>query len=259
MFQHPLTFGIHDVCGHIYFQTRCDGTLNEDEDPLLFCGISTTTLRKTVDEGEQQESPNPSSTTGKNCLFRAAVPTPSDCFIDKTTCGLENIKLWSWLGLEAPDIDEDTGEYCGFEEIVSATSECRSCGKEASACGNKVAYATLHNVWCNRERHPTWPYGIMFYPSLETVLTENEMAFGQGFTSFRDLSFRLKRNPNFVDPWGIMEDQGTNSKYKFKLLKCPPESTVEELVDLVCACVYCNSDDQLLVPDSMAQKSLVGV
>lgn len=260
MFQHPLTFGINDVCGHIYWLLNCNGTINTDEKPLLFCGISTTTLRKTVDEGEEQEAPNPSSTTGKRCMYKPAIVTPSFCYLDKETCGLENPKLWSWMQLEAPDIDEETGEYCGYEEIVAETAKCQSCGKTSgSGCAHKIGYAMLHNVWCGEERHPRWPYGMHIFPSLEPVLQENEIAFGAGFTSFRSLSFRLKSNPNFVDPWGIMKGEGTLAKYKLKLLKCPPGSTIEQMVDLTCSCVYCISDDVPVEPEATVQRELVGV
>lgn len=258
MFQHPLSYGINDVCGHIFWLLNCDGTINTDEDPMLVCALSSVTLRKTIDEGEEQESPNPSSTTGKRCLYKPAEPTPSFCYLDFETCGLEVPKFWSWLNMEAPIIDPNTGEICGYEEIVSETAKCKSCGKQQAGCRHKIAYASLHNAWCGKERHPRFPYVMHIYTSGEPQLQENEIEYGAGFTSFRSFSLRLKSNPNFIDPWGIMVDDngepsGTAAKYHHKLLKCPPGSSIEELVDLTCACIYCNSDQEPVDPGVLVE------
>jgi hypothetical protein len=250
MVQAPLSFGINDVCGHLYFLLNCDGTVNTDEDPMLFCGISSSTLRKTVDEGEEQEAPNPSSTTGKNCLRRPAIPTPSDKFLDETTCGLFSPKWMSWAGLEAPLIDAD-GEFCGWEDIVAEESNCQSCGKEQGGCRHSLAKVQIMNAWCGEERHPKFGYVFAIFPSLETQLVENEIEFGAGFTSFLETSFRLKSNPNFTDPWGILADadgnpQGMPGCYRFKALECPPGSPLEEIIGVSCSCIHCGDSETLL-------------
>lgn len=250
MIRKPLSVGIKDVCASLFFKLNCDGTLEEELDPILFCGLSSYKLRKTIEEGEEQEQPNPPSSAGKVCLSNPAETKRGPCFLDILSCGLEVPELWSWLNLEAPTFAE-TGEVDGWEEITSATELCGSCGKSSAGCRHKVAFMSIHNAWCGDFRHPTIDYVANIYPSIETVLQEEEVEFGQGFTSFREFSTQLKRNENFADPWGIMvnadgEPQGTFSKYKTKFLNCPDGSTIGQIIDLACSCADCTGQETTL-------------
>lgn len=248
-------FGYHDICATIVLRTLCDGTYDPEGGYKLYCGTSSFALRKTVVAATEQEAPNSSATTGRRCLYRRTPATPGDCFLDWTTCGIEDAELWSWLGAEAPILDPETGDICGYEEPVVAENKCVSCGKESSACAHQLAVITLHNKWCGEDqRSLDAPYMARIHRSLLFEPVDQQEDFGQGFTFFRQFTATLQRNPNFVDPFGIDTRTGVTSKYSALKVPCPDDSPIEELINQSCECALC---DGLTIAESSEQQLLV--
>jgi len=238
--QEILSYGIHDTCVSAFVPLNCDGTVNDALAPLPYCGLTESILRETIEEIDEQVVEG--SRSDQNCLKRAGYTKPSDCFLDINTCGIQNPLLWSWMGINQPVYD-DQGEICGFEPAEDTSVLCPSCVKtSASGCKHSVALVTIHNAWCGEDRHPDFDYVVNIYPSLKFEIQENEITYGSGFTATRSLSAKLQKNPNFIDPWGIVDAANTLSqKYQQRKLECPPGSPVEELVESGCGCGGCST------------------
>ena len=227
-----------DTCWIAFFELECDGTVSIDNpDPLLFCGFNNLVYRDLVRTIDAIQVPGLRS--DEFCAGRKARTVSDGCEVDFVGCGIVAPDLFEMFSYADKWIDT-AGNEVGYQ-ARSEDDSCTTCRKSAGGCPKRVAAVHVQPTTCDGEKaHPDHEFQARISPMLEFRPVENSQNVGPGFPEGLTFTATALENPNFLDPWGLIDAaQPLTRKWGVRTFVCPEGSAIEAAVEQACNCLSC--------------------